>query len=344
MSQVSVIIPFKNSAATMQACLDSFLKQHHTDFELILVDNNSQDASRRMAEEFAEQHEGQMTVRLVTEATPGPAAARNRGLQLGDGEYLAFTDSDCVADPAWLRDLVAALDDEGIGGVAGNIRGYAPTGLIDAFHGLFTLRGLPEERTFRHFALDSGGFSTTNLAVRRRVLDAVGPFDESLRTGEDHDICARIYGQGHAIRYVANAVIHHIHRRSIAATWKQAFGFGRVHARLLRKHFERYVLIQIGGATVRTTRIPARAWIDLNAADKKLLGLLVAAAVYWPLAALLPAYLGYLALSIWRRARREQVPVGLPGSAAVAVLLVVKSAAMTLGRLWGGARYRVACF
>ena len=343
MCLVSVIIPFKNSENTIEACLNGILGQEHAALELILVDNNSQDSSRHLAERFAEEHAGRLDMQVASESRPGPAAARNRGLKLAGGEYLAFTDSDCVADPGWLRDVVAAFDDEETGAVAGNIRGYAPVGLIDAFHGLFTLRGLPEARTCSRFTLDSGGFSTTNLVVRRDVLETIGDFDESLRTGEDHDLCARIYQRGRVIRYVANGVIHHIHRRSITATWKQAFGFGRVHARLLRKHFTQYVLIELGGSTWRTTRWPLRAWIDLNGADKKLASILIAAALFWPLAALLPAYLCYLSLNIWRRARRERMKVGLAGSAVMAALLLLKSAAMTLGRVWGALRYRVIC-
>src|SRR3546814_9394764 len=95
---VSVIVPVWNSATHLQACIDSLLRQTlaRDEYEVILVDNGSLDESLAIAQSCK-------GVRLFVEKRPGSYAARNLGISAARGEYVAFMDSDCVADPGWLE-------------------------------------------------------------------------------------------------------------------------------------------------------------------------------------------------------------------------------------------------
>jgi len=71
------------------------------DHEIIVVDNNSTDNTQEVIRQFP--------ARYVFEPQVGRGPARNKGVQESQGKYLAFIDSDCIADPNWLKELVRGL-------------------------------------------------------------------------------------------------------------------------------------------------------------------------------------------------------------------------------------------
>ena len=345
MVETSVIIPFKNAGATLKSCLAGLMNQKYRAFEVILVNNNSVDSSLSIVEDFTRDYARSFKIQIANETKPGASAARNRGVDLARGEYLAFTDADCVADPCWLAEITEAFDSAQVGAVAGNIKGYQPSGMIDAFHGLFTLKGLPETKTFNSFELTSGGFPTANLVIRTEVFTKVGGFDETIPIyGEDYDLCARVYKHGFRIKYIPNGIIRHIHRSTIMSTWKQGFGFGKSHALLLRKHFNNYLLIEVSRWYIRSTKIPWRAWLNITSADKKFTLILIMTIFYWPIFPLIPIYWAFLTNGIAGRAKRAQLQLNKIEYVSMAGILILKSAALTLGRLWGAIKYKVLCF
>jgi GT2 family glycosyltransferase len=344
MPDVSIIIPFRIAAPTLPACLESLLRLEFEGFEVILVDNGSADGSADIAAKFIREHGGRLPVQLVHEETPGASAARNRGAQEAAGKYLAFTDADCVVSTGWLSETLAAFTAPSIGAVAGSMCGFTPRGAVEGFHCLFTLPGCPKDQTFTEYRLNSGGFPTANFLVRAEVFRRVGGFDASITIhGEDHDLCARIYQAGYAIKWISKGVVQHLHRHSLSGTWAQAFKFGYSHALLLAKHFPRLFLVEFGFRAIRSARLPVRLWIDFSPADKKILGLLLAATVYWPCILLIPAYFLYLAALVARRAKAQGLATRVADHWIMAAVLIVKSAGMTAGRLHGSMRRRVLC-
>jgi glycosyltransferase involved in cell wall biosynthesis len=344
MTDVSIVIPFRDAAATLPACLESLLRLEFESFELILVDNGSADESAAIAAKFIREHGGRISARLLREETPGASAARNRGAQAAAGKYLAFTDADCVVSAGWLSETSAAFTAPSIGAVAGSMGGFTPRGAVEGFHCLFTLPGCPKDQTFTEYRLNSGGFPTANLLVRAEVFRGVGGFDPTIPIyGEDHDLCARIYQAGYAIKWISKGIVQHLHRHSLSGTWGQAFKFGYSHALLLAKHFPRLFLVEFGSWALRSVRLPVRLWVDFSSADKKLLGLLLAAAVYWPCILLIPAYFLYLTVLVARRAKARGLATRITDHLIMAAVLIVKSAGMTAGRLHGSMRRRVLC-
>ncbi len=91
MSKVTVIVPVFNAAGTLSRCVDSILKQDHGDIEVILVDDGSRDGSFDIASAYAD---ADSRVRAVRKENGGVSSARNLGLDMAAGDYIAFADAD----------------------------------------------------------------------------------------------------------------------------------------------------------------------------------------------------------------------------------------------------------
>ncbi len=339
---ISVAIPVYNGADTIETCLTGLLQQVMAPFEVIVVDNGSSDGTPEKVRRFTEAHP-ELRLVLALEQRPGPSAARNRAVRICRGEVIAFTDADCVPDAEWILDLSKAFREEEVGVVAGTIRGYRPANLIQEFLSLYTLRGFSRSRIFHRFTLTEGGFPTANLAVRREVFDAVGGFDEEMRFGEDHDFCARVMEAGYPIRYIEGGVVRHIHRGSLSSLVRQSYSYGRGHAGLLRKYHRGVFLVEIVGRSFRREPCAGRVWVQAVSADKKML-FLVFLSVFLRWGFCLPILYGlYLSGSVLRKAKGTEVSPGIFKSIAMAVLLLIKSFAMTLGRWRGSFDYHVLC-
>jgi len=340
---VSVVIPFFNAEKTLKRCINSLLALPSDSFEVILVNNNSTDDSPQVAQTAAKRYPQRFI--YAEEKKRGPVFARNRGAGLARGEILAFIDADCLVEPDWLPQLLRSFEDPQTGAVAGRVSGQGGRTVFDKFHALFTFRGPRRPQVYRRFTLISGGFPTANLAVRKEVFQRTGGFDPSLKFfAEDYDLCARIYREGFHIRYNPEAIVSHIHRNSLAGTWKQSYGFGTGHALLLRRHFKRRLIIELPRCCFESEKLPLRAWIDLASADKKLIGLLTVSLFWWPLMGLTALYLAFLFREMQTRIKADQMTSSRQETWALVFLLFFKSFAMTLGRIDGALRNRVLCF
>lgn len=110
MCRVSVIVPVYQVEQYLPRCLDSILAQTFTDFELILVNDGTKDDSPRIMQEYA-QRDGR--IRQIHKENGGLSSARNAGLDIARGEYIAFVDSDDYVSPDLLTDAVEAADRDG---------------------------------------------------------------------------------------------------------------------------------------------------------------------------------------------------------------------------------------
>ena len=106
--KVSVIVPFYNSEATLLACLESLRAQTLKNIEIILVDDGSSDNSLKVANEFASSYEGVCVV--LSQSNKGPSAARNAGLDVAQGEFIAFVDSDDTVDATMYEKMYASAE------------------------------------------------------------------------------------------------------------------------------------------------------------------------------------------------------------------------------------------
>ena len=201
---ISVVIPHLNQPRMLARCLQSLADGVRAPDEVIVVDNGSAALPRAICAA----HDAQ----LLTEPTPGPGPARNRGVAAAQGDILAFIDADCLADPAWLAEAEAAMADPAAEILGGDVRiARADPGrvtMLEAYEAIYAYR-------MDRYIAREGFTGTGNLVVRRAVLDAVGPF-AGIGVAEDRDWGQRATGAGHRIRYVALMRVYHPARTSFS--------------------------------------------------------------------------------------------------------------------------------
>jgi GT2 family glycosyltransferase len=339
---ISVVVPFYNAEKTLKSCLEALAAQTVKPCEIIMVDNGSTDASADIADKFVEKEPE--IFKYVLENRRGPSIARNSGAKQSQGDIISFTDSDCIPDKNWLRNILIGFNDSQIGSVAGKIKSYRTKNLYDKFHAVFTLKGFTESYTLSEFSLVRGGFPTANLSVRRDAFNKIGGFDETLKiSAEDYDLCARIYQIGCSIKYLPDVIVYHQHRNTLRGTWRQSFGFGTGHPKLLKKHFKRLTIIDLPKFQYISKWLPFRIWFDAAGADKKLL-LIIIIFIMWPPAIILvPLFFFYLFFNICSHLKKDKIQAKFIEKLQLIFLLFVKSIALTAGRIKGSIQNRVIC-
>lgn len=207
---VSVIVPVYDNEAGLNRCLDALaLQTYPADrYEVIAVDNDSPTP-------LAPLHHRGMSFRLLRERRPGSYAARNKGLKAATGEVVAFTDADCVPEPAWIERAVQALrSHERPVVVAGGVRIVPRDPNRPNAAELYSMAtGYKVQRD----ADESKFAATANMATWRSVFEAVGPFDARLKSSGDYEWGRRAYAAGFPVVYALNAVAVHPARSSIRA-------------------------------------------------------------------------------------------------------------------------------
>jgi glycosyltransferase involved in cell wall biosynthesis len=197
---VSVVVPAYNAESTIASCIESLLAQDYPQerLEIIVVDNNSRDDTAGIVAAYP--------VTLLSEVDKQSAyATRNRGIRHASGDIVAFTDSDCIAEQTWLRNLVRHWRNDAIGCFSGLVKPYQQESTValllgryqaDRFHG--------QKKTEWPYAI--GG----NCAYKRSVLDEIGLFDEDLRSGGDVELSWRMQKKSSKrIQFVEDAVVYH---------------------------------------------------------------------------------------------------------------------------------------
>lgn len=111
MPTVSIIVPVYNVEKYLRECLDSILDQTFKDFELILVDDGSNDKSGEICDEYAEVHSN---ITVVHQKNQGQAAARNKGVKISKADWIMFVDSDDVIHPQLLQFLIKSTEEENV--------------------------------------------------------------------------------------------------------------------------------------------------------------------------------------------------------------------------------------
>ena len=222
---VSVVIPHYRDLGGLALCLAALERQTYPSdrFEIIVADNNSPEGEAAVAEEIA----GRARLIVVTEKGAGPA--RNGGVTLATGEILAFTDSDCVPEPAWLAEGIAVLPAyDFIGGrVAVLVADKAHMTPAEAFERVFAF-------DFKTYIIKKGFTGAGNLLCSRKVFDAVGGFRASV--SEDVEWSHRATGKGFRLGYAPGAIVGHPARRTWEELWAK---WRRVNAETFSLYRER---------------------------------------------------------------------------------------------------------
>jgi mycofactocin system glycosyltransferase len=222
---VSVVIPVYNRPHEIRQCLASLeaLDYPADKIEVIVVDDGSCDGTAAVVRRFD-------TRLIVQPYNRGQSAARNAGVKVARGEIIAFLDSDCIAGPQWLSDLVPYFQDPRVALVGGFVDAHYCGKRMDRYEqscsalnmGLQPAMGRGENCVFY--------VPTCNMLVRKGSYLQAGGLDDDLRVGEDVDLCWRLMADGHHLLYIPKGAVAHKHRNRLLPGLLRRFDYGTSEA------------------------------------------------------------------------------------------------------------------
>jgi len=182
--EVSVIVPCYNVEPYLKRALDSVFAQTYSDFRVCAVDDGSTDGTLQVLETYADRG------CFLSQPHAGPAAARNRAIQMSDSPFVAFLDADDEWLPAKLERQISLLKQDPTLGLVCSLCAIHETGSDRSF--IFTTGDVPGPGRLFEQSVRDGFVRTPTVVVRRRCLEEVGLFNESLAVSEDRNLWLRI--------------------------------------------------------------------------------------------------------------------------------------------------------
>ncbi|MGW4868969.1 glycosyltransferase [Streptomyces chartreusis] len=207
---VSVIIPLHNTERYIEACLASVLGQTHRELDVIVVDDGSTDGGAAIAERVADGR-----VRVDRGINRGVAGARNRGLALARGEFVAFLDADDLWYPDKLAEQLAVLrGDRDVVAVGAVFQYLSDSGRLLGRAGENARDAVARQRLRRGQLMP---FPISSLLCRTDAVRDSGGFDESLPPVADLDLMARLAMAGPIATVMRPLGAYRVHSDSMSA-------------------------------------------------------------------------------------------------------------------------------
>ena len=219
--KVSIIIVTYNNLSLTKACIDSiYSKSQYPNFELIIIDNNSQDGTKKYLAEISAKYNN---IRLVlNDDNKGFGPANNQGIKVANGSYIILLNNDTVVTPGWITRLLRYLKNKDIGMVGPVTNMCGNEAIIYVPYDVVTLDGFEDflgDYYKSHtkpdfFEIDM--LSMYCVALRRETIEEIGLLDERFKVGtfEDTDYAQRLKVKGYKLICARDVFIHHHCRAS----------------------------------------------------------------------------------------------------------------------------------
>lgn len=226
--KVSVIVTCYNAQKTIIGCLSGLMAQDYPSYEIVAVDDKSNDGTAEILESMA-------GIRFIrNRSNSGPAYSRNKAIEESTGEIILLIDSDCLVDDNSLIlkhalahcDYLAHIIGGGIQGI-----GQGFIAKADNYSHWFLNIPYSANKIGTHLV-------TNNMSIRKDVFEKLGGFNIQLRTGEDTDFCERALKAGYKLGLRADAVVKHYDREHFIDFIKNFYivGIDRIPVRRTNKH------------------------------------------------------------------------------------------------------------
>ena len=225
--KISLIIPVRNEAATIEELIDNISHQSRQPDEVIFVDGGSRDKTIELLRHACNEHP---TFRLIEMENGLPGEARNRGVGNANYDWLAFTDAGNWIDDRWLEELITIADsDQSTAIVCGNFDPVTDT-LFTACAAVAYI----DKKVERENGACRGP-SIASALVRRDVWDAAGGFP-SLRAAEDLMFFEEVERKGYVFKWAPRANVHFRLRPGLWSTFRRFRLYSSVNAWAGRQH------------------------------------------------------------------------------------------------------------
>ena len=230
MIEASIIIPTKNGAKDIGACLEAVYSQRNAGrFEVLVIDSGSTDGTLEIVQRYP------VRLEQIPPEAFHHARTRNYAAGLAKGEVLVFLSQDAIpASDMWLAAFLSNFNEPAVGAVYGRQLPKAESGLErrSAFAVMYggarivkmPMDGVELGHKYYHF-------SNANSAIRRKVWE-ITRFPDSLKVFEDVGIAKRILDSGWSIVYEPEAAVYHSHDFPLDILFKRYFDIGVVYQRL----------------------------------------------------------------------------------------------------------------
>lgn len=215
---VSVVIATYNQAASLTQTLAAVAAQSLKPLEVVVVDDGSTDDTPAVLAQLAHTYPLPLVVRRQANAGPGPA--RDWGWRAASGQLIAYTDSDALPRPDWLKAALPHFEDPTVAAVEGRVTAESDRPPTIWTHQVKNLFG--------------GQFMTANMIYRRSAIAAVGGFQTRHR--EDSDLAFSVLEHQGKIVYAPRSVVEHPPREESLAFYFRVANRRRYEGALLRRH------------------------------------------------------------------------------------------------------------
>jgi GT2 family glycosyltransferase len=228
--RISVIIPCRNCASTIERQLEALARQIWNDgWEVVVADNGSTDDSVRLIERYRDRVPGLTLV--DASGRTGPGHARNMGARHATGDAFLFCDADDEVGEGWLNAMGHALERHRFVASAHDLEKLNDE-LILATRKNNQKDGV-QTYSYPPYLPHAAG---CGLGAWREVHEQVGGFDERMLNLQDTDYCWRIQLAGTPLQFVPDAVVHYQLRSDLRQTFRQALRYGEYNVLLYKRY------------------------------------------------------------------------------------------------------------
>ena len=229
--KISIVVPTYNRLSQLRTWVESLSALDYPSdlLEIIFVDDGSTDGTREFLTYYMKQYS---SVKILFQQNHGPAVARNLGIANSTGDFIAFTDDDCVVTPNWLLCATETLQRGSIAAVGGRVRAAGNNILaryMEYVHALdpdLLVSGTPRY------------LNTANVCFRRSDLIRAGSFDEKFKLagGEDTELSFRMRQMGMLLEYDPHMIVYHAYGASADDLLRRYYRYGLGNRQMFDKH------------------------------------------------------------------------------------------------------------